>query len=66
MTMTAITRSPAHHNRPVSRAASVDDDLRDLEIDGYRIEFSTRVALLPVALEEAEQPPALPAQEPAR
>lgn len=63
--MTAITRTPVHRDRSVSRATSVDDDLRDLEIDGYRIEFSTRVALLPVALEEAEQPPAPPLQEPA-
>ena len=64
--MTAITRTPFHRNRSVSRATSVEDDLRDLEIDGYRIKFSTRVALLPVALEESEQPPATPPQEPVR
>jgi hypothetical protein len=27
-------------------------DLRELQIEGYRIEFSTRVALLPVELAE--------------
>jgi hypothetical protein len=37
---------------PVSRSSSVDDDLSRLEIEGYRIEFSTRVALLPVDLAE--------------
>ncbi len=38
--------------RPTSSSASVEHELADLEIDGYRIEFSRRVALLPVELAE--------------
>lgn len=49
---TMPTRTPVPR-RPVSRSTAVDDDVRDLEIDGYRIEFGTRVALLPVDLTEA-------------
>lgn len=40
--------------RPTARGQSVEDDLRDLQIDGYRIESSVRVALLPVELAETE------------
>jgi hypothetical protein len=29
---------------------AVDEELRDLEIDGYKVAFTTRVALMPVAL----------------
>ena len=56
--MAAITRTPGHNARPSSRSSSIDDDLRDLEISGYRITASRRVALLPVELAEAEQPAA--------
>lgn len=40
----------------LSRGSSTDDDLEDLRIDGYRIEFSKRVALLPVDLDQAPPP----------
>lgn len=38
--------------RPAPQALelAVDDDLRGLEIDGYRVVFTRRVTLLPVEL----------------
>lgn len=43
-----ITPTPA--DASISRARSIDDDLRDLRIDGYQIVFANRVALLPADL----------------
>jgi hypothetical protein len=40
----------------VARAASVEDELRDLRIDGYDVVFVQRVALLPAELDERLNP----------
>jgi hypothetical protein len=44
----AQSQAPNSAKRVVSLA--VDEELRDLEIDGYKVAFTTRVALMPVAL----------------
>ena len=41
-------RKPDAGQRVASLA--VDEELRDLEVDGYKVVFTTRVALMPVAL----------------
>ena len=46
--MDAVKQSPNGEKNVVS--LTVDEELRDLEIDGYKLVFSTRVALMPVAL----------------
>lgn len=46
---TPTLQTPVPQSRP-SLGQSIDDSLRDLEIDGYKIKFSQKVTLMPVDL----------------
>lgn len=50
--MGATPTSPCTCGRHLATASSVEDELRNLRIDGYDVVFVRRVALLPAELDE--------------
>ena len=54
--MRVAPNSPCDCSSHVVRASSVEDELRDLRIDGYDVVFVNRVALLPAELDERSTP----------